>query len=101
MSAEHTTSRTLNAFVLIKTEPEAAPAVAARIRDAIQRADVVLVDGEYDIVVSLESDGEEYVNSAVKNHMRTARGVIRADVLFANDVVRAPLVPSQAAPLGG
>ena len=92
--AEHSNIRAVNAYVLIKTKPGTQQDVAHRLRETLGNALVVVVDGSYDIVVSLEADAEEYVTAAVHDHVSTADGVESADVLFWID-------PDQIIPVRG
>lgn len=94
MSAEHSFSRAVNAYVLIKTEPNAQQAITKRLREQIDEAFVVAVDGSYDIVVSLEADGEEYITTTVRNKILTADGVQTAETLMWVD-------PDQLEPVRG
>jgi hypothetical protein len=80
--AEHSFSRAVNAYVLVKTEPGAQQDIAKRLREQIEDANVVAVNGAYDIVLSIEADGEEYVTTTVRNKVLTAHGVQAVETLM-------------------
>ena len=81
MSAEHTSTRGVNAYVLVRCEDGQAPALVARLQESLG-GHVTQVTGKYDVAVLLEGDAEEYVTAAVKNHVASAPGVLEVEVLF-------------------
>lgn len=85
MSAEHLGPALVHAYVLIKVDADQAAPIVDRLTDRIPDATVFRVTGEYDIVIDVESEGEEYVAAMVRNQIRAAPGVTRYGILWVVD----------------
>ena len=72
--AEHGYSKTTHAYILITVDPTKTTQVVDRLR-AIRGARVHEVLGPYDIVMELETEGLEYVNSTLREKIRPISGV--------------------------
>lgn len=95
MVAEHSDARSVTAYILVKTEPGAADAVAERLAETIEGALVRRVLGTYDIVMSLEADGQEYITAVMRDHVRVVDGVTDSEALIWYE--EGPSAPAQGA----
>ncbi len=95
--AEHIDARPVNAYILVKTEPEAADVMARRLAKRLSDASVRRVTGRYDIVVALEADGQEYITRALHDQVRPVDGVIDAEALVWYE--EGPTAPAHGQPL--
>lgn len=72
--AEHHSTGTAHAYVLVTADPTKTEAVAERLR-TIPGARVHEVMGPYDMVVELEAEAIEYISQILRNSIRPVPGV--------------------------
>ncbi len=72
--AEHSSSSTAFAYILINTEPAQTAAVLARL-ETIPSSKAREVMGPYDIVLELQADGAEYIGKIVRDKVRPVPGI--------------------------
>jgi DNA-binding Lrp family transcriptional regulator len=82
MSAEHLGPALVHAYVLVRIDPDKAATIFRRLTERIPDATVFRVSGEYDIIIDVESEGQEYVAAMVRDQVRAVPGVVGHDVLW-------------------
>jgi hypothetical protein len=85
MSAEHLGPALVHAYILVKVDSDQATPIVERLTDRIPDATIARVKGDYDIVIDVESEGEEYVVAMVRDQVRATPGVTGYDILWVVD----------------